>query len=220
LNDKTVLLSLNNEFSNVDLRYVLGDANLTANVNKYVGPIKLAETTIVKASIFKNNRPIGAAYVDTIKFHNAVGKDVKYTEEYSDSYKGQGVFNLVNTLRGTKNFHDGQWQGWIENDMEIVIDLEKEQSIHQIVVGSIENQGSGIYFPIQIDVLTSVDGTSFQKQGEIKRDYQQNGNSELKDFKVGFKETKSKFVKVKVARLKNPPNRGGAWLFIDEVLVD
>ena len=159
-------------------------------------------------------------YVDTIKFHKAVGKPVKYAEDYSDSYKGQGAFNLTNTIRGTKNFHDGQWQGWIRSDMEVVIDLENEQSIEKVSVGTLENQGSGIYFPVAVEVFTSIDGKIFKKQGETKRDYSQNGDSSLKDFVVKISPINTKFVKVKVTNLGSPPNGGGSWLFVDEIVIE
>ena len=104
--------------------------------------------------------------------------------------------------------------------MEVVIDLEEEKSVQQVVVGTLENQGSGIYFPIAVDVYTSNDGKSFKKQGDVKRAHQPSGDSELKDFKVSFDAVNAKFVKVKVTNLKKTPAGGNTWLFVDEVLVD
>lgn len=220
LDDKTVSIVLNNEFPDSDIRYVLGNEDLGRNANKYSDPIKISETTVIKAALFENDKVIGKTFIDTIKFHRAVGKTVKYAEPYSESYKGQGEFNLTNTIRGTKNFHDGQWQGWIGKDMEVVIDLESEQLVQRVIVGTLENQGSEIYFPIAVEVSTSIDGKSYNNQGDIKRAYSQNGDSSLKDFIVNFKSTSAKFIKVKVTNLGTPINGGGSWLFIDEIAVE
>ena len=220
LENMSVQLKLQNEFPDSDIRYVLNNANLDERSKKYKSPIELKKTTTVKASLFKNGKPIGKTFVDTIKFHKAVAHKVKYTNLYSDSYKGKGAFNLVNTLRGTKNFHDGQWQGWIDNNMEVVINLSEEKSINQVIVGSMENQGSGIYFPIAIEVLVSSDGKTYKKAGEIKRDFATNPNNKLRDFIIDLQETKAKYVKVKVAKMKQTPNGGGVWLFVDEILIN
>lgn len=220
LEDKTVSLVLTNELPNSDIRYVLGNEDLGSNSNKYSYPIKISETTVIKAALFKNDKAIGKTFIDTIKFHKSVGKTVKYAEAYSDHYKGQGEFNLTNVIRGTKNFHDGQWQGWIDKDMEVIIDLENEQSVQRVSVGALENQNVGIYFPITVEVSTSTDGKSYKKQGRIKRAYSQNWESRLKDFVVNINPAMATFVKVKVTNLRTPPNGGDSWLFVDEITVE
>ncbi len=220
LDKKAVYISLKNEFPNPDIRYVLGDKPMDETATKYTDSIALNETTIVKASLFKNNKPVGKVFTDTIKFHKAVAHKVTYLIPYSDNYKGAGAFGMVNALRGTENFHDGQWQAWLGDDMGIIIDLEKEQTIHQVTVGSIESQGSGIYFPTSVKVYVSEDGESYKEVGHIERPFAINSKAELKDFKIDFDPIKAKFVKVMATNLKTTPSGGDAWLFVDEILVN
>ena len=153
----------------------------------------------------QDNKPVGKTFTDTIVFHKAVGHKVKYTTPYNDSYKGDGPLGMVNTIRGSKNFHDGQWQAWLVKDMEIVIDLEKELSIEKVAVGTLESQGAGIYFPIQVTVLVSKDGTNYKEAGKILRPFAVNVNSELKDFKINFEKQEVRFVKVIATNLKKRP---------------
>lgn len=220
LEKKQINLSLQNEFSDADIRYVLNDKSMDENAIKYSNPILLQETTLVKASLFKNNKPVGKEFVKTIKYHKAVAKKVNYLTAYSDRYQGAGAFGMVNTLRGSKNFHDGQWQAWLNKDMEVVIDLEKETAIHQVTVGAMENQGPDIYFPTEIAVFISNDGESYEKVGKIERAFVKNAAAGLKDFSIQFEERKARFVKVKARCLKETPNRRGVWLFIDEILIE
>jgi hexosaminidase len=220
LEKKSVTLSLQNEYSNADIRYVLDGEKLEENPQKYEKPIVLTKTTAVAASLFKKNKPVGKVFTDTIIFHKGIAHKVEYTIPYSDKYKGTGESTLVNTLRGSKNFQDGQWQAWLKDDMEVVIDLEKEDTISQIIIGSIEHQGPGIYFPVAIAIFTGIDGKDYKEVGKVKRSYAANSNIELKDFKINFEKHTARYIKVRVTNLKENPKGGDTWLFIDEILVD
>ncbi len=220
LEKKVMEVILKNEFPNSDIRYTIDGSELTVSPQKYIEPIQLSKTTIIKASLFKNDKPIGKEFNKTIKFHKAVSKKVTYKEKYSDKYQGAGDFGMVNSLRGTKNFHDGQWQAWLGKDMEVIIDLDKQQSIKKVTVGTLENQGPGIYFPTKVTVYVSNDDKKYVEVGNIERGYAKNASSILKDFVVDFKEQKIRFVKVKATSLKKTLTGGGVWLFVDEVLIE
>jgi hexosaminidase len=219
LEHKQVKVVLKNEFPNADIRYVLNDKSLEKQATKYTDSIAIKETTILKASLFKEDKPVGKIFTDTIQFHKAVGNPLNFKRPYND-YKGDGPLSLVNVIRGSKNFHDGQWQAWLVNDMEVVIDLEKIQSIHQVTVGSLENQGSGINFPTAIKVFISTDGKTYKEVGKITRPFAINSNSELKDFKISFEKSHARYVKVIAKNLKKSPKGEDSWLFVDEILVD
>jgi hexosaminidase len=84
----------------------------------------------------------------------------------------------------------------------------------------LEDQTWKIYFPIAVEVLTSIDGKSFKKQGDIKRAYSP-GDSSLKDFVVNINPTTAKFVKVKATNLgMSRNNKKRSWLFVDEIIVE
>ncbi|MNL46151.1 F5/8 type C domain protein [compost metagenome] len=127
---------------------------------------------------------------------------------------------MVNTIRGSKNFHDGQWQAWLVNDMEIVIDLEKQESIQQVSVGTLESQGAGINFPTQIKVLVSNDSINYKEVGKVSRAYAANPISELKDFKIDFQKQNARFVKIIAINLRKSPKGDSSWLFVDEIVVN
>ncbi|WP_445736951.1 glycoside hydrolase family 20 protein [Mariniflexile sp.] len=220
LDKKEVYLSLINEFSNSDIRYVLGNQNINENAIKYTKPLGFKETTIVKASLFKNNKPIGKIFLDTIKFHNAVACKVNYISPYDDNYKGAEALGLVNLIRGTKNHHDGQWQAWLKKDMEVIIDLENEKTIKEVTMGSIENQGRNIYFPNTIEVYASTDGVNYTKIAKTEHFFAINPISELKDFKMSFEKTTARFLKISATNIKTTPKGTDAWLFVDEILVN
>ncbi len=220
LTSKTLSLSLNSEFSDADIRYVLGSKELIDHPKNYTVPIELTTTSIITAAVFKNDSIFGKIFTDTIQFHKAVAAMVEYRIPNSQKYVGAGESNLVNAIRGTKNFHDGQWQGWLNDDMEVIIDLQKEETISQVTVGALENQSPWIYFPKAIEVYVSDDAVSFKKVGFMERPYVQNAATTLKDFVVNFNEQNARYVKVKAINLKQSPKGSGVWMFIDEILID
>jgi len=152
--------------------------------------------------------------------HKAVANKVSYNEPLNKNYLGDN-YTLVNAIRGSKNFHDGQWQAWLNTDMEVIIDLLEQQDVEQVIVGSMENQGSGIYFPTEVIVLVSTDGTSYKEVGSIKRPYTNNAISELKDFKINFKKQHVRYIKVVAKNVKDGVHNvwNSTFLFVDEILV-
>jgi hexosaminidase len=219
LPEKEVMMHLGNEFPNADIRYTL-DPEQSDYPNRYEEPISIRETVTVKASVFEDDKPVGRPFEQTIKFHKAVAKDVDYLTETNNRYKGTGEFNLVNTLRGSKNFRDGQWQAWLGSDMEVVINLDEPTEIRQVSVGSMENQGPGIYYPVAIEVLVSDDGKTFTPAAQMERPYAPNAGSELKDFALEFDPVQASHVKVIARNLMQSPRGGGVFIFIDEIVID
>lgn len=220
LEHKQVKVALKNEFPNADIRYVLGDNSINDNVTVYKDTIAISGTTILKASLFKNDKPIGKTFTDTIQFHKAVGDKLIFKTPYNSNYKGDGDLSLVNIIRGTKNFHDGQWQAWLVDDLEVVIDLENEKKIKQVTVGSLENQGSGIYFPTEIKAFVSNDGVNYKEVGKVAHPFAINSNSELKDFTINFNTTTARYIKVIATNLKKSPKGDSSFMFFDEILID
>ncbi|MEN2399024.1 family 20 glycosylhydrolase [Flavobacterium sp. MC2016-06] len=220
LANKQINVTLKNEFPNPDIRYVLGDKNIDNTATKYTTPIQFTATTVLKASLFQDDKPVGKTFTDTIIFHKGMAHKVLYLTPYNDSYKGDGPFTMVNTIRGSKNFHDGQWQAWLVNDMELVVDLGKVDSVEEVTLGTLESQGAGVNFPVLVKVLVSADGIKYKEVGKIARPYAVNPISELKDFKISFAKQNVRFVKVIAGNLKKSPKGESSWLFIDEVLVN
>ena len=215
-----ISIALKSEFPQADIRFSLDGSDITSASKKYSAPVDIDRTTNIKAQVFKDGEPVGAIFEKTIKYHKAVGKPVTYINKYHDSYKGAEDLGMVNVVRGSKNFHDGQWQGWLDNDMELVIDLESPTELEKISVGALENQGSGIYFPIQVEVFLSDDGKTFRSAGSAKREYAANNGSELKDFVIIIGKQTARYIKVKATNLGTAPTGGGSWMFIDEVVVE
>ena len=218
MEEKNLKVYLENELSGSEIRYVKNDNNLDNNARLYDQPFTLDSTTTVKAAVFKNGKIMGDTLEKTFFFHRALGKKVSYEPPFDQRYQGQGPITPVNIIRGSKNFHDGQWVAWLGKEVEILIDLEEKVPVSNVLVGALEDQGSGIYFPTQVEVLVSGNNKDFKKAGAVSRKFDHNPYSSLKDFTVSFEPEEARYIKMKITPYK--PERGGAWLFVDEVVVE
>ncbi|PRX39922.1 glycoside hydrolase family 20 protein [Salegentibacter salegens] len=215
-----ITTALKAEFPNVEIRYARGDSELSENSAIYKEPIKIESSSCLKAAVFKNGEIMGPIMDNDFQFHKAAAKPVTYKYPYNDNYKGGEETGLVDVLRGSKYFKDGRWQGWINNPAVITINLEKPTQLSEVVVGSLEEQGTGIYFPQKIKVEISEDGKTFEKVGEITREFQNNSSAKIENFSVEFDtQNNIEFVRVTVEPLENNPKGGGSWLFLDEIQV-
>ncbi len=221
LNDNgTVTVKLQNEFPDSKIRYALNDDPFNASSQVYSEPITLNSTTTVKAAVYEDGKMVGNKLEKIFHFHKAIGKPVAYEPMYSKQYQGTGANNMVNVLRGSKNFHDGQWQAWLDDKAEITVDLQELTEISSVGVGSMENQGSGIYFPSHIAVDVSTDSKNYTWAGEISNSFENHGFVRLKEFTVTFEPRKVRWIRVKLTNLGSPPQGGGAWMFFDEIVVE
>ncbi|WP_299666596.1 family 20 glycosylhydrolase [uncultured Polaribacter sp.] len=216
---KSASLILTNEHPTANIKYALDNDALNRSSKTYTKPISLTATTVVKASIFSDDKLTGALFLDTIKFHKAIASNLIFKTKYSNKYKGSGEFTLVNTLRGTKNFRDGRWQAWLNKEAHIILDLGDQKLVSQVVVGAMENQRNGIYYPSEIKIFTSNDGESFKEITALKRPFKVNKAQELKDFKIDFKSQNTRFIKIEANFSKKRKDIKEFWLFFDEILI-
>ncbi len=211
---------LENEFPNAEIHYTLNDTNITANSPIYSASIQIDTTTTVRAVAVKNGKIVGKIFKKTFDFHKGVKGKVSYKNKYDKRYEGEKEEGLVNVLRGSLNFHDGHWQGWQSIPAIFTIEFPKATQIQKVIIGSMENQGSHIFFPAEIAVSISKDGKTFKPVGKMKRPYQKNGYNILKDFTVEFAEQEAKHIKISATNVGVTPYPNDTWLFIDEVVVE
>ena len=212
-----IYLKLECEVPNADIRYALGDTPIEKG-EKYTAPIAIKGTTTYKAAVFSANAT-NTITSGQITFHKAIGKPVSYSPLYHKSYQGQGEGTLTNVIRGTKNFHDGQWLGWLGDDVTLTLDLGETTEVSEVRIGAMDAQSSGIYFPERLTVALSADGKNYREVAAQEEPCTIKGKPSLKDFVLKFAPQSTRYLKIQLKNVKTPPKGGDAWLFIDEILV-
>mgnify|MGYP002743617485 FL=1 len=212
-----IYLKLECEVPNADIRYALGDTSIEKG-EKYTAPIAIKATTTYKAAVFSANAT-NTITSGQITFHKAIGKPVSYSPLYHKSYQGQGEGTLTNVIRGTKNFHDGQWLGWLGDDVTLTLDLGETTEVSEVRIGTMDAQSSGIYFPERLTVALSADGKNYREVAAQEEPCTIKGKPSLKDFVLKFDPQSTRYLQIQLKNVKTPPKGGDAWLFIDEILV-
>ena len=212
-----IYLKLECEVPNADIRYALGDTSIEKG-EKYTSPIAIKATTTYKAAVFSANAT-NTITSGQITFHKAIGKPVSYSPLYHKSYQGQGEGTLTNVIRGTKNFHDGQWLGWLGDDVTLTLDLGETTEVSEVRIGAMDAQSSGIYFPERLTVALSADGKNYREVAAQEEPCTIKGKPSLKDFVLKFDPQSTRYLQIQLKNVKTPPKGGDAWLFIDEILV-
>ena len=147
--------------------------------------------------------------------HLAIGKKVTYANPYSNHYAAQEEKTLVDGARGGWMYNDDRWQGFIDCDFDVTIDLGKETDIKQVCAEFIQLKGPYVWLPKQVIISSSVDGEHYDILATVDNDI--SPDIETLQFKEFGWEGNAKTRYIRYKALSN--GIAGGWLFTDEIRV-
>lgn len=204
------------------IRYTLDGSEPTAESTLYTEPVKISDVRVVKARVFG---PDGRSYGVTeqqVAAHKALGAKVTYLKPYT-KYTGGGDGALTDGRVAALRFTDPAWQGFIGNDMEVVIDLGSPTPVNKVTSQYLHSKSDWIMPPTAVEYLVSSDGTAFESLGVIELgEAKDEPTHKVPVTKDNIGQT-VRYVKV-IARGhgKMPAwhSSDDAWMFCDEVIVE
>lgn len=147
--------------------------------------------------------------------HLAIGKKVTYANPYSNHYAAQGEKTLVDGVRGGWMYNDDRWQGFIDCDFDVTIDLGKETDIKQVCAEFIQLKGPYVWLPKQVIISSSVDGEHYDTLATVDNDISPDIETlQFKEFGWAGN-AKARYIRYKA--LSNGIT--GGWLFTDEIRI-
>lgn len=147
--------------------------------------------------------------------HLAIGKKVTYANPYSNHYAAQGEKTLVDGVRGGWMYNDDRWQGFIDCDFDVTIDLGKETDIKQVCAEFIQLKGPYVWLPKQVIISSSIDGEHYDTLATIDNDISPDIETlQFKEFGWAGN-AKARYIRYKA--LSN--GIAGGWLFTDEIRI-
>jgi len=218
-------VKLSSEKPGESIRFTIDGSNPTNYSDQYIQPLSIAKTTTIKTALFIDGKMAGKVSEKTFNFHKALGKSVRYNIPYKQKYSGNGAITLVDGLTGTLSHSDGYWQGWEGENLDVVIDLGKPQSIKNISLSFLEAHGSWIFFPTDIIVSFSDEGTSFKNEKKISlNDGENYSKNNRKVMSINSLASSVRFVRIQAINRKACPEwhdgaGGKAWIFADEIVI-
>jgi hexosaminidase len=222
---KQVKLTLANEMNYPSIRYTLDGSDPTTSSRLYRSPILISKTTTVKGGAFHKGALLGKVTTQKALIHKASFKPVILKYAY-ERYNGGGEYGLVNGLRGSQTFADGNWQGFHQSDLDAVIDLGKPMPIKRIAAGFLNNTGSWIFYPTVVEFSISVDGEHFSNAGRFEIPLPDSHREpSIRELTQDLSSLKARFVRVFAKNVGTcpewHPGKGDkAWLFVDEIVVE
>lgn len=219
-------ISLKPGQDNLEIFYTVDGTEPNKNSKQYSDPICVKESVTLKAAASKYNHIIGNPIELAFSFHKGLNKSLQLANRYSEQYSAIGINTTLDGVRGTKNFRDGNWQGFEEVDYNSAVDLGEEKSISRISLGCLQEANSWIFMPSAVEYFVSKDGVNFTKVGSVVNDVPQKTPELItKDFKCSFVEQSARFVKVIAKNVGRCPawhsGAGGkSWLFVDELIIE
>jgi len=196
----------------------------SAKSTVYSGPVEIKKNAYIKAGLLMDGK-VGELAGRTFIFHKAIGKQIKYLEPYSYRFTGGGDEALIDGLRGTVDFHEGNWQGFLGNNLDVIIDMGKIQPINTAFITFLQSSKSWIFFPDSVTFSLSANGKKFHSINEqLNTDSKKIDETVIKQFSQTFPATPARYVRVRAKSTGVcPPWHEGkgepCWLFADEIAV-
>lgn len=217
-----ILFELKSASNSNGIRYTTDGSNPSLSSTLYTNPIEITKGQTLKAALFENDTQKSTTIEQRFYWSNAVGKKITLVHQPHEKYNTGGAFTLVDGIIGNRSKFGRDWLGFSGKDLNATIDLGKPETINKVTISVLENQGSWIYFPKNIEVLLSSDGQNFESVAQLN-------SSQIKEVKgevvLEVASKKAQYVKVIATNLGkiqegNPGAGSEAWLFVDEIGVE
>ena len=146
--------------------------------------------------------------------HLARGCRVDYATPWSDRYPAAGVATLTDGIRGSWSYNT-RWQGFLESDVEVTIDLGQNRELHEVTADFIQWFSAWVWLPKQVEIALSDDGREFRTIATLRNDYPE--RAERPEFRAFGWQGADRGRYVRYRAIHN--GRPGGWLFTDEIIV-
>jgi hexosaminidase len=222
---RTERVTLSTETLVPEIRYTLDGSVPTAASPLYHAPFVLDSGATIRAVAFRSGSPLGQPTHDAVTFDLASFKEPLYEFPYSGKYTAGGSYGLADGLRGSTQYSDGRWQGFLHDDMDVRIDLGDSARITSITCGFLENPGVYIFFPDSVKFSVSLDGSTYLPAGvAVPGVEQKKQGAAVQDLSVSFKAMRARFIRIHAKNIATVPAGylgvgEPAWIFADEVIV-
>ena len=147
--------------------------------------------------------------------HLGLMKTVKYTSPSAPQYTAGGDSALVDGLRGGWTYGDKRWQGFLNTDMDITVDLGEMKEISSIAAEFMQLSGPYVWLPREVIISISEDGNTFTEQARLHTDVPTTEDRLV--FRTYEWDGKASARYVRYQALSNGIE--GGWLFTDEIVI-
>jgi uncharacterized membrane protein len=218
----TIHVDIKSRLKEIDIRYTLNGDAPTIKSPVFDKTLVLDDSKILKARVFKNNwkpsEPLVINYAKILKKITDFAVTQKPDENYSDESK---LFDLT---EGSTDFRDGNWVGYFGENLSASIDLGASKKVNNITISALEDIGSWILYPTNINIyMSNTKNGKFRKIGDLKIErVNKDTNLRKQKFTITMPEITGRFFKIEIKNHKELPSwhpsaGNPSWIFVDEI---
>ncbi|MGL4572438.1 MAG: chitobiase/beta-hexosaminidase C-terminal domain-containing protein [Clostridium sp.] len=216
---------IENSYDNGIVHYTLDGSEPLESSPVYKDEIVLKGKATIKARAFKSGfkaSEIVEGYLyETIKI-----KDIKSITNpvQMKKYNKKGAYDLIDGVKGSKDYTDGAWLGFHE-DMDVIVDLGEVREINEVTVGFLQDTRAWIYYPKYVKFMISLNGDTFKEIKEIDCDKSIKREEVCVENIFSKCEGKARYIRVFAKNQDNCPDwsimagEGPAFMFVDQVTI-
>ncbi|MBB3696261.1 GH92 family glycosyl hydrolase [Flammeovirga yaeyamensis] len=213
---------------NVSIYYTLDGSIPTATSPKFSEAFTLNQSTLVKAIAIDPNGVSSKVSKFAFKkaFYNTGGEFPKLSINYEkNATYDAGENGILNGIYASDNLRDGKWDGVSGQNFEVVIDLGKDEELHQVSIGFLENTSSWVFLPNKVEFFVSEDGKEFTSLGvestEMPNDHPIIGVTRFaKEIKGNYRYVKVVAIPFEALPVWHSGAGNAPWMFTDEIVVE
>jgi hexosaminidase len=207
----------------VQIRYTTDGTEPKAQSTLYAAPFGLTKKTTLKAAAFRDGTVVGKTLSIDYLIHKATGKSYAMSRT-PERYNGGEATALTNGLTGgLKTWNN--WVGLVNHDLDPIIDFGQPTDFSKVTTHYVNSKGSWIHPPTAIAVFSSNDGMEFKLLASVVIDAARMTGNTVETVTLNTPKAKGRYLKL-VAKTAGvipagqPGAGNGAWLFLDEIMVD
>ncbi len=207
----------------LEIRYTTDGKPPSLNSPKYVSPVPITKTTTLRAATFSKTKALGKAMTVQYTIHKASGKTYTLPRK-PDHYTGGDEYALTNGVSGgLKTWNN--WVGLVNHDIDPVIDFGQATAFNKVRFNFVNAKNSWIWPPKGAEVYISDDGINFKLLTSKVIDADALEGATVENVTLETPNAKGRYLKF-VAKTygvipkDSPGAKEGAWLFVDEVVVE
>jgi predicted alpha-1,2-mannosidase len=210
---KSTIVELGTIYGNQDIYYFINKNTTIGNASPplsmyslYENPLIITDNSVL--NFYVNNGTENSALISQSFYKLPTDKTIAVLSKVNPMYTAGGDMALIDGIKGTANWRAGEWQSYYGNDFEAIIDLKKIKSMSSVLATFLQDIGSWIWMPTELEIYSSKDNKNFVLQATLKNTIdEKNEKVQALDFKANFKTIRARYIKIKAKNYGTIP----AW---------
>ncbi|WP_423738159.1 chitobiase/beta-hexosaminidase C-terminal domain-containing protein [Chitinophaga caseinilytica] len=218
-------LIMKHRVKGVEIRYTTdGSAPDSVNSPVFKDSLRLTESTVIRAIACKKGWNVSDPVQYSFSKSTYRPDSITLISQPEGQYTGNGAKTLNDAEKGTFNYSDGKWLGYVNHPLEAVVRFEKAVPLKQVSFSTFRHQDAYIFPPEQIEVWGGKDKNNLRLLRKTSLPPAKQGDPVAPiTYNCDFPEAEVSYVKIVMRPLgKIPvwhPGKGGhGWAFIDELM--